>query len=315
MRGSRRLGFVAVVLCLVAVPVWGDGHGPAFGYSTATLPSGDISIETALMWRSGVAMIGPRLSYGATENLQLSISGPFHLNHGEHPVGRFMAMMPGNPEAEALLAWRFHHSLTGIGTRNESTLYVGMSGTTQLLPRADGPPLHRAPGYYVAAATGHVSRRYYVWAGAGYQHYGRWSSGNSDHQSDSLLTSLVFAWRPPFLDMDYPKPDLRLFWETTGEQIGRARRDTASPTSTGSGDGHQHDVPVTPTPDSSGTIVLPNTGGTRVFSGPTFLCTYRGIAFQTGVLFAVWRHLNGTQQPESFRFVAGVSYFFSRGRK
>ena len=59
-------------------------------------------------------------------------------------MGRFTATMPGDPQAEALLAWRFHHGLTGIGTRNESTLYVGLSGTTQTPLRARRPGLSTA---------------------------------------------------------------------------------------------------------------------------------------------------------------------------
>src|SRR6202453_394112 len=149
----KRVVFLCVC-CLCTLQVWADGHGPAFGYSTTTLGSGDSSIETELTWRSGVAMIGPRFSYGVTENLQFSISAPFDINYGEHPVGRFTATMPGEPLAEALVAWRFHHALTGVGTRNESTLYMGVSGTTQTLPRTDGPPLRRHRAYYMAAPTG-----------------------------------------------------------------------------------------------------------------------------------------------------------------
>ena len=130
----RRVVFLCVCL-LGTIPGWADAHGPAFGYSTTTLGSGNSSIENVMMWRGGVAMVGPRFSYGVTENFQFSVSAPFHVNHGEHPVGRFTAMMPGEPAAEALVAWRFHHTLTGVGTRNESTLYLGVSGTTQTLPR------------------------------------------------------------------------------------------------------------------------------------------------------------------------------------
>lgn len=306
--------FLPWLLCLSAAPVWGDGHGPAFGYSTATLGLGDASVETTLMWRSGVTMFGPRVSYGIRENLQISISAPFHLDHGEHPTGRFTAMMPGNPEVEALLGWRFYHTSPGIGTRNEATLYAGGSALTQHVPRADGPPLQDQPGMYVAIAAGHVSRRYDVWAGAGYQRYGRWSSGIDDHQSNSLLTSFVFGWRPPFFDKDYPKPDLRFFWETTGEQVGLARRD-ATPPASGGGGGHDHGAPPPPPPTSSGIVVLPNSGGTGVFSGPTFLCTYRSVAFQGGVLFPLWDQPNGTQSHERFRAVIGVTYYFFGHRK
>jgi hypothetical protein len=269
------------------------------------------------MWRSGTAMTGPKFSYGWKENLQVSVSAPFHLNHGEHPVGRFSATMPGNPEVEGLLAWRFLHKSTGVAERNEATLYIGGSATTQALPRTDGPPLEREPGVYGALAGAHISRRYYLSAGAGYEHYGQWSSGKLDHQSDTLLTSVVIGWRPPFLDRDYPKPDLRFFWETTGDRIGRAWRD-ASETATGGGGsgGHIHEALVRQSgAGSSDVIVLQNTGGKGIYSGPTFLCTYRSMAFQTGVLFALWDQRDGTQPYEKFRATVGVSYFFLGGRK
>ena len=299
------------VLCFRPALVWGDGHGPAFGYSTTILGAGDSSISTALMWRSGVSMISPQFSYGVTENVQLSVSTPLHLDHGDHPVGRFTAMMPGDPSAEVIAAWRFHHSLTGVGTRNESTLYVGLSGTTQLAPRADGPSLQRAPGYYVAAATGHISRRYYVWLGGGYQHEGAWNRTNLDHQSDSLLTSIVLGWRPPFFDREYPKPDMRFFWETTGENIGQAWRGV---TTTAVVDTH-HGAPAPAPAPGSDIVVLPNSGGAQVFSGPSFLYTYRGVAFQAGVLFPLWCQMNGSQPAEKLRAVVGVSYYFLKGRR
>jgi hypothetical protein len=305
--------FFICLFCLGALPAWGDGEGPAFGYSTAILGPGNTSVGTTLMWRSGVTMFGPELSYGLMKNLQISVSVPFHLDHGDHPTGRFTAMMPGDPQAEVLLGWRFFHRSPGIGTRNEATLYGGVSALTQDVPRADGPPLRRQPGMYVALAAGHVSRRYDVWVGAGYQGYGTWSRGIDDRQSSSLLTSFVVGWRPSFFDHDYPKPDVRFFWETTGGLIGEAQRGVAPPGSSG-GDGHGN-APPPPPPNSSGIVVLPNSGGTGVFSGPTFLCTFRSVAFQGGVLFALWNQPNGVQPAEKVRAVAGVTYYFLRGRK
>ena len=260
----RTIKFILCVLCLSALPAWGDGHGPAFGYSTTLLGLGDSSVESSFMWRSGTAMIGTQYSYGWKQNLQLSITAPFHLDHGDHPVGRFSATMPGVPELEGLLAWRFHHSLTGVGTRNETTAYIGGAFTTQAVPRIDGPPLERQPSIYGAIATGHISRSYYLWAGAGYQHYSRWSNAKLDHESDSLLTSFVVGWRPSFLNGDYPKPDLRFFWETTGDRIGPAWRDALELTAAGDG-GHDHGTP-TPSPpaNSNGIINLPNSGGTGI---------------------------------------------------
>jgi hypothetical protein len=312
VRPQRRdLLLLSFLLWLSAQPVWADGHGPAFGFSTATLGSGDASIETTVMWRSGVVMIAPMVSYGLKENLQISLSAPFHLNHSQDPLGRFTAAMPGDPSAEVLLGWRFYHASTGIGTRNEATLYVGGSVLTQEPPRADGPSLRRQPGVYAALAAGHVTRKFDVWAGMGYQLYGHWSSGIDDHDSNTLLASLVLGWRPGFLNGDYPRPDLRFFWETTGEDVGLASRDATPPGEviiTG------HGVILPPAPptagNSNGIVVLPNSGGTGIFSGPTFLCTYRSVAFQGGVLFPFLDRPNGAQQREKFRAVIGVSYYF-----
>jgi len=301
---------VLSLLPLSAMCLWADGHGPAFGFSTATLGEGDASAGTALMWRSGVAMIGPFVSYGFTENFQISISSPLDLNHGEHPVGRFTSMMPGDPEAEVLGAWRFHHAATGIGTRNESTLYFGGSGSTQTPPRADGPPLDRSIGLYVGAATGHISRRFYVWGGAGYEQHVRWSE---DHQSNTLLSSFVLGWRPPLLDKEYPKPDWRFFWETTAEWVGKASRDVTSPVADTGVHSHEEVISV-PQPPGTGLIILPNSGGEAVYSGPTLLFTYKNVALQGGVLFGVWRDVNGIQPAERLRAVASCTYYFLGGR-
>jgi hypothetical protein len=304
---------VACALIIGATRVMADGHGPAFGYSTATLGLGESSIETALMWRAGVAMVGPRVSFGVKPNFQLSLSGPFHLNHGDHPVGRFTSGMPGTPGVEVLGAWRFHHTLTGVGTRNESTLYIGASADTQSLPRADGRALDRKPGFYVAAATGHVSRRFYAWAGAGYQKYARWSSGDRDQQSNNLLGSVVVGWRP--VDRDYPKPDFRVFLETTAERIGRASRDELAGSGTAD-TSHSHGEPTPlPAPDSNGIVRLPDSGRSGLYTGPSALLTYRGVALQGGVLFKVAGETNGSQAPDKYRMMVGASYFFTRGRK
>jgi hypothetical protein len=301
--------FLPCLFCLSVLPARGDGEGPAFGYSTAVLGPGNASVETVFMWRSGVTMFGPQVTYGLMPNLQISVSAPFHIDHGEHPTGRFTAMMPGDPQVEVLLGWRFFHKSPAIGTRNEATLYAGLSGLTQDVPRADGPPLRRQPGYYVAVAAGHVSRRYDVWVGAGYQGYGTWTQGIDDRQSSSLLTSFVVGWRPSFFDHDYPKPDVRFFWETTGDLIGQAQRDVPPPGS--SSGGHDHgNAPPPPPPNSSGIVILPNSGGAGIFSGPTFLITYHSVAFQGGVLFALWNQPNGVQPQEKVRAVAGVTYYF-----
>jgi len=306
---KRRWLVLIVVTCLLigvdGKPVGADGHGPIFGFSTTTLGLGDASVGTEYMWRSGASMLGPEFAYGLKENLQISISAPFHVDHGEHPAGRFMALMAGDPSVEVLLGWRFLHSSTGIATRNEATFYAGASALTQQVPRGDGPPLARQPGLYGALAVGHVARSYDLWIGGGYQHYARWTSNVDDHQSDTLLTSFVAGWRPSFLNGDYPSSDFRIFLETTAEKVGLAQRDISAT----SGGGDLHGGPPPP-PNANGIVTLPNSGGTGVFSGPTFLLTHRSVAVQGGVLFALLDQPNGTQKHEHYRVGAGITYYF-----
>jgi hypothetical protein len=308
--------FLLLLIGLNPVPARGDGHGPSFAYSTATLGKGDTSFETAMMWREGSVMFGPRVTYGLRPNLQISFSAPFHLTHGEHPTGRFTAMMPGTPEAEALVGWRFYHATPGISTRNEATLYAGGSATTQHLPRIDAPPLRRQPAIYVALAAGRVARTYDIWAGAGYQRYGDWNSQVSDHQSNTFFSSIAFGWRPPFLNKPYPKPDVRVFWETTGEDVGLATRDRTPLGSGGVTGGHTHDTaPSFPLLPLAGTELLRNSGGRAIFTGPSFLCTYKSLALQGGVLFAAYDQPNGDQTHEELRAVVGITYYILGRRK
>jgi hypothetical protein len=254
------------------------------------------------------------MNYGIRSNLQFTFSSPFDVTHGEHPTGRFSAMMSGTPEAEALLGWRFYHATPSVSTRNEATLYVGGSATTQQIPRIDSPPLERQPALYTALAAGRVARSYDIWAGVGYQRYANWNSTELDHQSNTLLATFAVGWRPSFLNGAYPKPDVRLFWESTGEVVGLARVDITS-TGAGSGGGvHSHAIIALPLLQT-GVNQLPDSGGRAVFTGPSFLCTYKSIAFQGGVLFAAFDQPNGNLPHEKVRAAVGISYYILGHRK
>jgi len=267
-------------------------------------------------------MFGPRVVYGFRPNVQISFAAPFYITQGEHPTGRSTAMMPSIPEAEVLVGWRFYHATPSVSTRNEATFYAGGSATTQSLPVSNSPPLQSEPALYVALAAGRVARTYDIWVGAGYQRYGEWESGEHDHRSNTLLGSLAVGWRPPFLNKGYPKPDVRFFWETTGEEVGMARS-RRTPGSTGTGHGHDA-VPTFPLPSRSAVIppfplppteILRNSGGATVFSGPSVLCTYKSVAFQGGILFAAFEQLNGRQLHEDVRVMVGFTYYILGRRK
>jgi hypothetical protein len=216
------------------------------------------------------------------------------------------------------LTWRFYDKLSSVATRTESTLFAGFSGTTQHLLRDDGRPLEREPGLFGAAAASRITRRYYLSAGAGYQYYGAWNSTKLDRESNSLLSTFVVGWRPSFFDREYPKPDVRFFLETSGNWVGQAERDASQPSGGGGGPPQPHVVLARPDASTStgqtGVIVLPNSGGNSIFSGPSALVTFKSMGFQGGLQFALRDERNGIQPAERYRAVVGVSYYFLGGR-
>jgi hypothetical protein len=270
-------------MILSAAPASASGHGPVFGAATPTLGKGAWSFDQAWMGRSSGGpddsdqMLRSMISFGITEDLQVSGSFPLSLQSAAHmPMGRMMAMMSGNRELEFLTGWRFHRRPIGEGGRVESTAYVGM--TAPIASHLNG--IRSAPSAYVSVASGFASRAHYFWAGGGYQRY---ASDRDDRLGDVKSYSLVYGYRPRPLRLDYPKPDLRFFVEAVGEVTGRARHAGA---------------------------VLSDTGGHVLMVGPTALLLYKAYGIEGGVQFPVYQRTHGAQPRERFRFGVNVSYFF-----
>jgi hypothetical protein len=211
------------------------------------------------------------------------------------PSGRMMASMSGHQELESALAWRFHRQPVGVGGRFESTVYVG--GTIPLTNEISG--IATTPSVSLAAATGYASRSHYVWLGGGYQRY---VSGAGGQFGDVGYVSGVYGFRPAFLRLDYPKPDLRFFVEAMGERTGQATRGTPPPLSPPphSDDGHGG-------PGGGDTV---EGGGTVVLVGPTALLLYKALAVSGGVMFPVHQRPNAGASRERLRFAVNVSWFF-----
>ena len=277
---------IAMVLLLIAVPPGGalaSGHGPVFGAATPTLGKGGWSLDQAWMGRTSDTpdtndqMLRTMISFGLTKDIQISASLPIGLTSASHmPMGRMMAMMSGNREAEALAGWRFHSRPVGEGGRFESTAYLG--GTVPLESERAG--IRTAPSLYTSIATGYASRAHYFWIGGGYQKH---AADAGDRLGDVKSYSVVYGYRPPALRLDYPKPDLRFFVESVGEITGRARH---------------------------GGNVMADTGGHVLMIGPTVLLLYKAYGIEGGVLFPAYQRTHGAQPAERFRFGVNASYFF-----
>lgn len=274
----------AMVVASGPVPGWAQGHGPIYGLSTPTLGRGGWSVDVAAMTRDAggnwMAMLRPMLSYGITEDVQASLSlpMPLYVPQGSRPA-RATTRMPASPDVELLLGWRFHRRGTDIGTRFESTAYLGFDYPTDNV-RAG---VRTAPGLVAAVVTGYASRGLYLWGGGLYRRYMTPTGATTDHPGDLTMYSLVLGYRPPPFRQDYPHPDWRVFVEAVGEVGAR---------------------------DVIAGVPQPNTGGHQLLAGPTLLGLYGAWGVSGGPVFPVYRRLNGTQPAEKVRLAVDFIYWF-----
>jgi len=270
-----------VAAALSSSTVNASGHGPVFGGATPTLGKGGWQFDQAWMGRSSgdttEQVLRSMITFGITERVQISTSIPIPLTTGtQPPTGRMTASMSDAPNVEALGGWRFQTRPAGHGARVESTVYLG--GSIPTVGERGG--IRSSPAMSLAAASGYASRVHYFWAGAGYE---KRFARDGDKWGDVGYYSVVYGYRPPALQLDYPKPDLRFFVEAQGDVNGRAR---------------------------SAGVADENTGGHIFLVGPTTLLLYKQYGLSGGVLFPVYQRTNGVQPRERFRAVINATYFF-----
>jgi hypothetical protein len=272
---------VSVAALLVSVrTVDASGHGPLFGGATPTLGRGGWSVDQAWTLRSGSdderqQMLKTMLSFGVTENLQLSGSVPLAMSDGRLAPARMMSAMSSDRELEGLLSYRFQRRTIGIGGRQESTAFIG--GTGPLESRRNG--VGAGPSIEAGASTGYASRAHYVWVGGSVQHF---TDRGADRLGESRLVTFVYGYRPPALRTEAGKPDLRFFVEATAE-------DRAS--------GRVSGVPI-------------ETGARTVFVGPTSLLLHKAVGIEAGVLFPAYQTVPTGSVKERVRVAVNVAYFF-----
>jgi hypothetical protein len=220
-------------------------------------------------------MLKTMLSYGVTENLQLSVSLPLAMGDGRLAGARMMSLMSSDRELEGLVGYRFQRRTIGIGGRQESTVYVG--GTVPLEIRRVG--IGAGPSIEMGAATGYASRAHYVWVGGGVQHF---FDRAGDRLGESRLATAVYGYRPPALRTESGKPDLRFFVEATAEDRAADR--------------------------IAGVTV--GDGARTIFVGPTALLLYKAIGVEGGVLFPAYQRIDASHNAERFRIAVNFAYFF-----
>ena len=282
----RRVLFLAMASLLgSASSALASGHGPVFGMTTPTNAKGGWSLDLGLMGRQGQrdsgAVLRAMLSYGITEDLQVSVTAP--VVFGSPPLfapARVTGMMPATSDFEAFTAWRFHRQATNVGFRFETTAYAGIVMPGPQKPFGLRGDFNKAPGGHAAIATGFTSRSHYFWVGTGYTGF---AEADGDRRPAAVGYSVVWGYRPPPLRKEYPHWDGRLFIEMSGSRSGKLQRRGA---------------------------VIPETGGHDIFLGPTTLWIYKNYAIEGGIQFPVYSNIGALHQRERFRFTINISCFF-----
>jgi len=275
-----RVAAALAVSIASAASAFAAGHGPVFGAATPTLGRGGWSLDQAWTFRSGdeeqrQQMLKTMLSFGVTENLQLSGSLPLAMGDARLAPARMMSAMSSDRELEGLAAYRFQRRTVGIGGRQESTFFAG--GTAPLERRRNG--IGVGPSIEGGISTGYASRAQYVWVGGSVQHF---LERGGEQFADSRLFTAVYGYRPPALRTEAGKPDLRFFVEMTAEDRTASRLNGVE---TG--------------------------GGSRtIFIGPTSLLLHRAIGVEAGVLFPAYQRIDSTSVKERVRIAVNLAYFF-----
>lgn len=278
----RVSGVVAVVLLAPLTGAWADGHGPAFALATPTLGEGQWSSDTAAMSMEsslGTSLMYRELvGYGINPDLQVNLSVPLAQNNDAASMSRSAeGMMGTDKDIEGSLLWRFQRNAPAVGERYESSLFVGAwdGGNGQLDGMAAGQ------GVTVAAVTGHASRTTYWWLGGGAQHYFPKDGGQL---GDLYYVTAVWGYRPEYFQhRDYPASDWRMFVESVGEFAQRNEMNGSS---------------------------VANSGGRKIFLGPSVLGLFGAWGVEMGVLFPVTQSLNGAQPKEDYRAKLVFTYWF-----
>ncbi|MEQ1353425.1 MAG: hypothetical protein ABLT11_05365 [Candidatus Acidiferrum sp.] len=278
---------IAVLVAAFLLPSCGfaDGHGPVFGLATPTNSKGEWSFDSGVFGRTNSfgsqASFRELIGYGFTPHVTVSITAPVVFGSASLTPTRIQA----GGDFDAKVAWRFQHRATKVGTRLESTAFVGLAAPGPQSGFAGIARTSNAPGTMFGAVTKMASRSNYIWIGSTFT---KFYEHNGDRRPDVLDYSLVYGYRPAKWRRPPDKWDWRLFGELVGERSGRFVQ---------------------------GSAVVPETSAHQVFVGPTALGIYRNYTVSFGAQFPVYRDVGSLFPKERVRFAINFSYLLFQHSK
>jgi hypothetical protein len=276
-----------VVLATFLSPGYGfaDGHGPVFGLATPTNSKGEWSFDSGIFGRTNdfdsQASFRELIGYGLTPHLTLAFTAPVVLGD----VSLTPTRIQSGDDFDTRVAWRFQHRATKVGTRFESTAFVGLAVPGPQSGFKGIAPVTNAPGTMVGAVTGMASRSNYIWIGSTFT---KFYNHNGDRRPDVLDYSLVYGYRPPSWRRPPDKWDWRLFGELVGERSNQFVLANAN---------------------------IPQTQAHQVFIGPTALGIYRNYTVSFGTQFSIYRDVGSIFPKERARFAINFSYLLFQHSK
>jgi len=280
MAWTPRCRMLVSMALFTATNLWAADHGPVFGLATPTNPKGGWSFDLAVNGRSSTASnLEALLSYGVTQNVKVSVSGPLVFQPDPFPRSSVTTNTPISGDFSGLAWWRFHKQ-DFAGKRVESTAVAGILAPGPQAETGVYRGLHSGLGYLLGGVTGLASRSQYVWVGATYQRY---AESDGDRRPDLLTYTAVYGYRPLSWRTDYPRWDWRIFGEMTGERTGHIQRFGAE---------------------------LPGSQAQQILFGPSVLGVYRAIGVEAGMQFPLYRDIGPLFPKERYRFTVNFAYFF-----
>ena len=212
----ERCSGIAGNICVAQLWVCGRTRA-GFGLATPTNSKGEWSFDSGVFGRTNSfdsqASFRELIGYGFTPHLTLSFTAPVVFGNASLTPTRIQA----GDDFDAKLAWRFQHRATKVGTRFESTAFVGLAVPGPQSGFAGIARTSNAPGTMFGAVTGMASRSHYVWIGSTFT---KFYERNGNKRPDVLDYSLVYGYRPPKWRRPPDKWDWRLFGELVGERSG-----------------------------------------------------------------------------------------------
>ena len=269
-----------LLLVVLGLPVFAVAaeHSPVFGLATPTNSQGEWSFDSGVFGRSNTsdsqASFREQVGYGLTPHLSVFVTAPVVFGDVVLTPTR---IQPGD-DFDAKLAWRFQHRATKVGTRFESTAFLGLAVPG---PQSGFPGVAHttnAPGTMFGAVTGMASRSHYIWLGATFT---KFYEHNGDRHPDVFDYSLVYGYRPPKWRRPPDKWDWRIFGELVGERSNQFLQSN---------------------------VTVPQSQASQVFLGPSVLGIHRNYTVSFGAQFPIYQNVGSLFPREHVRFGINFSY-------